>query len=62
MSKKKSNSYTLFGDAKEKSATEEVLDTVCPKLSYTQRLYGFCICAGIGYNISLYFRMVFGFC
>lgn len=27
---------------------EDPLDVVCPKLSYEQRLWGFCICAGVG--------------
>jgi hypothetical protein len=45
---KKSNSYSLFSGTKEESKTDEVLNTICPKLSYQQRLYGFCICAGIG--------------
>lgn len=35
--------YNLFSDNKE-----DTLDVICPKLSYEQRLWGFCICAGVG--------------
>ena len=47
---KKKNSYTLFADKNENSSasSDDVLNVVCPKLSYKQRIYGFCICAGIG--------------
>jgi hypothetical protein len=49
MGKKKNNNYSLFSDnEKTGSSTDDVLEEVCPKLSYTQRLYGFGICAGIG--------------
>ena len=40
--------YNFFASSNEK----DVLDDVCPKLSYEQRLWGFCICAGIGWFMS----------
>ena len=47
MSKK--GSYSLFSDNDTKEAEGiDILDNVCPKMTYKQRLYGFCICAGIG--------------
>lgn len=39
---------SLLGESSSKSTTDEVLDTLCPKLSYTERLYGFCIASAIG--------------
>lgn len=40
--------YNFFASSNDK----DVLDDVCPKLSYEQRLWGFCICAGIGWFMS----------
>ena len=38
----------LLGSSGSKSTTDDVLDSICPKMSYTERLYGFCIASGIG--------------
>merc|ERR1711907_442793 len=33
-------------------ATQEMIDEVCPSLTWKQRLIGFAICAGCGYLVS----------
>lgn len=37
---------------------ESAFDKCCPKLTYKQRLYGFCGCAGLGYLLSFVGCMV----
>lgn len=50
----KEGSGGLLGSSgSSKSTTDDVLDTICPKMSYTERLYGFCIASGIGILILL---------
>jgi sorbitol-specific phosphotransferase system component IIBC len=47
-----SKSSGLLGSS-SKSGTDEVLDTICPKMSFKERLYGFCIVSGIGKKLEL---------
>ena len=37
----------------QRTRRDEVVETICPNLTFRQRLYGFGICLGIGYLISL---------
>ena len=41
----------------ESSELEEICD-FCPKLSYKQRIIGFCVCCGFGYILSFAGTMI----
>ncbi|KAJ1460412.1 Got1/Sft2-like family-domain-containing protein [Pelagophyceae sp. CCMP2097] len=46
------------GEAKQEPSFEEELCEGCPKMTYQQRLIGFCVCCGFGYGLSFIGTMI----